>query len=198
MDEIVTSEVPTTWPRARGSGFFWSIIPATVDALPHAKVGAILGLLEQVRDVGGKEDVYRVAQHLRLDLDDLAPITEAAQLLSFVKVTKGEIELTATAVNLLVGGDDHRKKRFREQVLKQAVIQEVLATLKAKRKHRMGRENLMAKMGAHFSPGEAERQVGTAINWGRYAELFDCDQGTDELYLREAKQAAVAARGKRR
>ncbi len=176
-----------------------------MDPLPDAKIGSILGLLEQLRDVGGKEDVYRVAQHLRLDLDDLGPITEAAELLSFVKVKKGEIELTATAVNLLVGDDAHRKKRFREQILKLAVVQEVLATLKAKRKHRMGRESFVAKLGTHFSPGEAERQLATAINWGRYAELLDCDQRTDEVFLRGAKQAppsarqaAVAARGRRR
>ncbi len=203
--KIPGSEVPKPWDGAQGSRFFWSIIAGTVDALPDAKIGAIFGLLEQVRDVGGKEDVYKVAQRLRLDLDDLTPVTEAAELLLFVKVEKGNIELTATAVNLLVGDDHHRKKRFREQILKLPVIQQVLATLKSKRKHRMGRETLMAKLGAHFSPGEAERQVATAINWGRYAELLDCDQGKDEIYLRQAKQAppsagraASVARGKRR
>jgi len=186
--------------RGPGTGdkVFWSIIAATVDLLPHAKIGTILGLLEQVRDVGGKENVYKVAQRLRLDLDDLAPITEAAELLSFIKVEKGDIELTATAVNLLVGDDNHRKKRFREQILKLPVIQEVMATLRSKRKRRMGRERFLTKLQAHFSPGEAERQTATAINWGRYAGLFDWDQGKDELYLRVAKPAAVAARGKRR
>ena len=186
--------------RGPGTGdkVFWSIIAATVDLLPHAKIGTILGLLEQVRDVGGKENVYKVAQRLRLDLDDLAPITEAAELLSFIKVEKGDIELTATAVNLLVGDDNHRKKRFREQILKLPVIQEIMATLRSKRKRRMGRERFLTKLHAHFSPGEAERQTATAINWGRYAGLFDWDQGKDELYLREAKPAAVAARGKRR
>ena len=186
--------------RGPGTGdkVFWSIIAATVDLLPHAKIGTILGLLEQVRDVGGKENVYKVAQRLRLDLDDLAPITEAAELLSFIKVEKGDIELTATAVNLLVGDDNHRKKRFREQILKLPVIQEIMATLRSKRKRRMGRERFLTKLQAHFSPGEAERQTATAINWGRYAGLFDWDQGKDELYLRVAKPAAVAARGKRR
>lgn len=169
-----------------------------MDALPNAKTGTIFGLLEQVRDAGGREDVYRVAQRLRLDLDDLSPVTDAAKLLSLVKVEKGGIELTATAVNLLVGDDEHRKKRFREQILKLPVIQEVLSKLRAKRTRRLGRENLVAKFQAHFTPGEAERQVATAINWGRYAELFDCDPKKDELFLRSSAPAATSRRSRRR
>jgi hypothetical protein len=30
---------------------------------------------------------------------------------------------------------------------------------------------------------DAETQLNTAINWGRYAEVFAFDDDTDELYL---------------
>jgi NitT/TauT family transport system ATP-binding protein len=33
----------------------------------------------------------------------------------------------------------------------------------------------------HFSDDEARRQLDTAIQWGRYAELFDYDSVTERL-----------------
>ena len=35
----------------------------------------------------------------------------------------------------------------------------------------------------HFSPVEAERQLGTALDWARYGELFDYDPDTEEFVL---------------
>ncbi|MCY0865777.1 MAG: AAA-associated domain-containing protein [Sulfobacillus sp.] len=40
-------------------------------------------------------------------------------------------------------------------------------------------------MEEHFSPKEAERQLMTAINWGRFAELFQYDTDTELLFLEE-------------
>ena len=37
----------------------------------------------------------------------------------------------------------------------------------------------------HFSDDEARRQLETAIQWGRYAELFDYDAASGKLTLTE-------------
>ena len=62
--------------------------------LPHARRGAIAGLLEVLNDRGGKEDLFRIAEELRLEVDDLLPIVEAAVLLDFAKSERGDVELT--------------------------------------------------------------------------------------------------------
>ena len=62
--------------------------------LPHARPGSIAGLVELLNDCGGKEDLYRVAGELVMDVDDLLPIVEAAGLLGFVKAEHGDIEIT--------------------------------------------------------------------------------------------------------
>jgi NitT/TauT family transport system ATP-binding protein len=38
----------------------------------------------------------------------------------------------------------------------------------------------------HFSQDESQRQLETAIQWGRYAEIFDYDAATGKLTLTEA------------
>ena len=62
--------------------------------LPHARPGGIAGLLELLNDRGGKEDLYRVAEELRMEVDDLLPIVEGATLLSFAKSDRGDVEIT--------------------------------------------------------------------------------------------------------
>src|ERR1017187_5775230 len=67
---------------------------AAYPMLPHARPGGISGLLELLNDRGGNDDLYRVADELLLDVNDLLPIIEAAALLDFARTTKGDVEIT--------------------------------------------------------------------------------------------------------
>ncbi len=62
--------------------------------LPHARPGGIAGLLEILLDHNGKDDIYRLADDLAFEIDDLLPIVDAAQLLGFLKVTEGDAAIT--------------------------------------------------------------------------------------------------------
>jgi NitT/TauT family transport system ATP-binding protein len=42
---------------------------------------------------------------------------------------------------------------------------------------------------AHFSPQEAMRQLQTAIDWGRYAELYSYDEPGGEIFLESEDKA---------
>ena len=44
--------------------------------LPHARPGGIAGLLEILLDHNGKDDIYRLADDLAFEIDDLLPIVE--------------------------------------------------------------------------------------------------------------------------
>jgi len=35
----------------------------------------------------------------------------------------------------------------------------------------------------HFSEYEVEKTMDLIIDWGRYAELFNCDHDSEELYI---------------
>jgi NitT/TauT family transport system ATP-binding protein len=37
----------------------------------------------------------------------------------------------------------------------------------------------------HFPEEEAQRQIETALNWGRYGEIFTYDSESDRLLLHE-------------
>ena len=52
----------------------------------------------------------------------------------------------------------------------------------AKRDHAIGEEFFRDILDEHFSADEVERQFETALNWGRYAEIFDYDSETERLF----------------
>ncbi len=66
--------------------------------LPHARPGGIAGLMELLHDRGGRDDVYRLAEPLAMDVDDLLPIIEAATMLGFATLKEGDVEVTPEGV----------------------------------------------------------------------------------------------------
>src|SRR5271168_1312688 len=62
--------------------------------LPHARTAGVSGLLEILNDGGGHDDLYRLAEKLAMDVDDLLPIIEAATILGFATLIEGDVQIT--------------------------------------------------------------------------------------------------------
>ena len=150
--------------------------------LPHAAIGMVLGLLELLREKpGGREDLYKLGQPLGYELDDLLPVTEAAKRLALVTVEAGDIHLTEAGRSLALGDEPERKDALRHALRRLQVIDEICGRLSASGIGRVPRARLLEWLQEHFSPGESERQLQTALDWGRYGELFDYDADAEEF-----------------
>ena len=152
--------------------------------LPHARPGSIAGLAELLNDRGGKEGLYRIAEELLMDVDDLLPIVEAASLLSFVNSERGNIELTASGKAFAEADIATRKKLFREAALAHVtLLQQMNSALASKSDHTMPMELFRDTLDEHFSDDDVQRQIETALNWGRYGDIFTYDSESDRLSL---------------
>jgi NitT/TauT family transport system ATP-binding protein len=158
----------------------------TYRMLPHARPGSIAGLIELVNDRGGKEDLYKIADELQMDVDDILPIVEASTLLSFVRSDRGDIELTASGKAFAEADISARKEIFREAALSHVtLLQQMTSSLERKSSHTMPLELFRDILQEHFSEDEAGRQIDTALNWGRYGEIFTYDSESDRLLLHQ-------------
>jgi len=152
--------------------------------LPHARPGGIAGLLELLNDRGGKDDLYRVADELSLDVNDLLPITEAATLLGFARTEKGDVEITGRGREFALADIPTRKTLFRGAALAHAtLLQQIRNSLASKSDGAMPLEFFRDILDEHFPEEETQRQIETALNWGRYGELFSYDSASDRLFL---------------
>lgn len=156
--------------------------------LPHTGISAIFGLLEMLDDLGDEEDVYKLGQSLNYELDDMLPVLEAAELLGFVRIIEGDIAMTFQGKKLVEEDVDGRKEMLRGRLKEHPVFKEIMAAIRSDRDHHISRNSLLEMFEAQFSPEESERQLRTAIDWGRYAELIGYNAETEEMYLDESQE----------
>jgi NitT/TauT family transport system ATP-binding protein len=160
---------------------------APYQMLPHARPGGIAGLLELLNDRGGKEDLYHVAEELLMEVDDLLPIVEATTLLDFAHTDKGDVEITPAGKAFVEADIATQKDLFREAALAHStLLAQIASGLKTKSDGAMPLEFFRDILEEHFPEVEVQRQLDTALNWGRYAEIFAYDSESDRLMLHPA------------
>jgi NitT/TauT family transport system ATP-binding protein len=157
--------------------------------LPHARPGAISGLLEIVEDYGGVDDVAVISDRLRIEADDLLPILDAAVLLGFAEVREGDVILTETGRAFAEGEVEESKRIFRTQVLDRApLVRTMYEALLASRGGQVGQDFFLDILDENYSEEEARSQFDTAVHWARYAGLFEYDADEETLRLHEIEQ----------
>ncbi|ADW68398.1 ABC transporter ATP-binding protein [Granulicella tundricola] len=148
----------------------------TYQMLPHARPGGIAGLLEILIDHEGKDDIYKLADDLAFEIDDLLPIVDAAQLLGFLTVNEGDAAITPTGTEFANSEILRQKELFRTAAVDNVLLlRQIVRALETKSDGEVAEEFFHDVLDEQFSEEETLRQLETAISWGRYAELFDFD-----------------------
>jgi NitT/TauT family transport system ATP-binding protein len=171
-------------PRTYGPGV---AVRAKVIMLPHTRPGGMAGLLEILNDQGGRADLHRLADELSLEVDALLPTVDTAVLLGLLRVEEGDAVITPEGKTFAQADIQTRKAIFRKTALANVpLLRQMEQALKAKTDRTLSDEFFRDLLDEHFSEDEARRQLETAIQWGRYAEIFDYDAATGKLTLTEA------------
>ncbi len=161
--------------------------------LPHARPGGVAGLLELLLDKGGRDDIYRLAEDLAFEIDDLLPIVDAAQVLGFLTVEEGDAAITPTGTEFANSEILRQKELFRDAAVKGVLLlRQIRRALETKSDHTVPEEFFLDLLDEQFSEEETQKQMETAIAWGRYAEIFDFDAGRRRFVLPDAQEEAVA------
>jgi NitT/TauT family transport system ATP-binding protein len=166
------------------------------EMLPHARPGGIAGLLELVidltaKDQSGRADIYRLADELAFEIDDLLPIVDAAVLLGFLRVEEGDAVITPAGREYAESEILKQKEVFRQAATEHVLLlRQITRALDNKSDHTVPEEFFLDMLDEQFSEEETQRQLETAINWGRYAELFDFDAARRRFILPETEETA--------
>ena len=158
--------------------------PGRTRGLPQITINDLAGLLENLADSpGNRDDLYRLADELSVDTDHLLRLTEASELLGFATVAQGDIALTPLGETFADASILARKEIFAARMRRLPFTRWVLTMLNAADKHRLQREVLKTALELEFPPDQADRQLETMVNWGRYTELLSYDDDDDVFYL---------------
>jgi NitT/TauT family transport system ATP-binding protein len=172
---------------AAGSPANGSAVKKPYVMLPHTRPGGLAGLLEILVDQGGHADLHVLADELGLEVDALLPSVDTAVLLGLLKLEEGDAIITPEGEGFAKGDIQERKAIFRKAALGNvSLLRQMEQALKAKSNRQLSAEFFEDLLDEHFSEDEARRQLETAIQWGRYAELFDYDAASGKLTLTES------------
>ncbi len=185
--EDIATLLPTHAPKAQSG----TLTPPTARAfqvLPHVAISDVTGLVELVHARGDREDLYHLGRHLQLELDELLPLVDAADLLDLADAQEGDLVLTQQGTRFAEAGVLEEKQIFRTQVLARVgILRQIVQMLQNTPGHVLLEENVLSILEEHFGEEEAQAQLETAINWGRYAELFTFQEERGIFRLEEAE-----------
>ena len=152
--------------------------------LPDASVGGLAGLLEIVAADGGRADLPELAEKLSFEVDDLVPLLDAAVMLRFAHVRDADIELTEQGRSFVLGDIDSTKLLFADHARRYApLVRTITGSLASTDNGTLRDAFFLDLLRRGFTPEEARHQLDVAIDWGRYAELFDYDTDSGQLRL---------------
>jgi NitT/TauT family transport system ATP-binding protein len=157
--------------------------------LPDVSPGGLSGLLEILAARGGRDGLAELADDLSFEVDDLLPLTDAAVLLGLATIEGSDIAITSDGKELAAADILTTKQLYARHAARHApLVRAITQALAATEDHTLREGFFLDVLRRGFSPQEARHQLETAIDWGRYAELYDYDRDEQELTLEPGAQ----------
>lgn len=143
---------------------------------PKCNPTEMMGLLVLLNSHKGSEDVALLADDLDLEIDEIFPALEFAEVLQLVKVADGRVTFTDLGKKLVGGSIRDRKAIIRDQLRKTTLFKTLLRALENAPEHSLSDEELGQIVSLTTTP--SDEVVQNIVNWGRYADLlrYDADE----------------------
>ena len=155
--------------------------------LPHTTVAKIVGLLKVLDEHAGREDIYKLAKELHYELGELMEVIKAGEMLGFVHTPGGDAVLEDLGKTILKSKVNTKKKLFRDQLKKVALMTRLIQMLYRAEDHRLDKEAVLEELSRLLPHEDPEKTFETLVNWSRYGELFGYTRGSQQLYLDHAE-----------
>ncbi|MGH8150195.1 MAG: nitrate/sulfonate/bicarbonate ABC transporter ATP-binding protein, partial [Steroidobacteraceae bacterium] len=141
--------------------------------LPKVGTNFLSGLIETVAapPFNGTADLPKIASDLQMEIDELFPVAEAAQMMRFAEVEGGDIKLTDVGLAFANASLDERKRIFSRQLLTFVPLAgHIRRVLDERPTHGARKSRFFDELEDYMDEPRAEQTLRTIIGWGRYAE----------------------------
>jgi len=179
LHEIITgSEMPDVAATPTPPG------DATIEPLPDASPGEIIGLLEYLDARGGADDLFRIVTDMHKEFGRVITVVKAAEILDLVDTPKRTVALEPDGRRLLLAAPGERSAIWREQLLKLRIFRDLVDVLDRQPNHEVDRDFVLETL-ALALPGENyERMFETLSTWAQVGDLFEYDDQREHLIRR--------------
>lgn len=149
-------------------------------------MGGLAGLVQILYAHNGRTDLPDLAGELSFEVDDLLPLVDAARMLQLLDVDRALASLTLAGRAWCTADIQRSKEVFAALALAHAPLVRTIGRALQNSNDRTLRDDFFRDLlRGGYGDEAAEKQLGIAIDWGRYGELFDYDANSGELILSE-------------
>jgi NitT/TauT family transport system ATP-binding protein len=151
--------------------------------LPEGHLNWVFGLLEVLKNHGGREDGYKIARDLNFKFDDLLRVMKIAEILNFVTTPDGDVVLEPLGERFIESDVNQRKHLIGEQLRRHGLFNYFIRLLRAQPDHSLSKEVVLEHLAILLPNEKPEKMFATMVNWGRFAQLFGYSKDDDSFYL---------------
>lgn len=161
---------------------------------PKCSPTEMLGLLVLLENHHGSEDVALLADDLDLEIDEIFPSLEYAEILELVKVSDGRATFTDLGKRLVAATIRGRKSILRDQLRKTTLFKMLVRALESAPERELSDRDLAHIISLTTTP--SEEVIQNIVNWGRYADLFRYDADSRRLIAVRASPGSRSGPGR--
>ena len=145
--------------------------------IPNVEPMAMKGLMEKLIDnpYNGHANLPKIASSLNLSTDHLFPLIIGLQLMKFVELSEGDINITASGRVYLEGNNDERKEIFGRHLIQYIPLAGYIRRLIRETEKPISSKKLLDELRKDINEEIARNTIQGIIKWGVYGELFTYD-----------------------
>ena len=160
---------------------------------PKCSPSELSGLVVLLDQHKGNEDVARLADDLDLEIDEILPAVEFAELLGLIQVSDGRASMTPVGTSYVRASIRARKTILRDQLKTTVLFRTIVRALDSSPDHYLTDSQLNDLVA--FTNAPADDYVQNIINWGRYTELFRYDSNQHVVIPVKARTGKAGGAG---
>jgi NitT/TauT family transport system ATP-binding protein len=156
--------------------------------LPEVEIGSLAAMVEHLAELDKpRHDIYLLEEELGIESSTLLAMTDAAELLGFASIAKGDIELTPLGQTFADATILARKEIFASRARRVPLMRWMLTMLRSTGNGQLKVNVFQTALSLEFPPEEAQTQIDVLISWGRYGELISYDDDSETITLEGRK-----------
>ncbi|MGO4390831.1 nitrate/sulfonate/bicarbonate ABC transporter ATP-binding protein [Variovorax sp. M-6] len=153
------------------------------DRLPDADIGRMEALLEMLVE-DGRADLPQLAEEAELTDHELLPLAQALSMLGFAQLADADLHLSELGRHYVAGAHTLRQQLLGQQLLAHVPLAaHIRHSLEQAPAGELPQEPFLDLLEESLDRATAERVLRTAIEWGRYGEVFEFDLRTGLIHL---------------
>ena len=157
---------------------------ARLPLLPEVSADDLTGFIRYLAGIGGRNSLETLELDLQMDPEAVMELVEGGDQLGLVDIQDQDVFLTPGGLEFARLSADEARHVFRVRAAGQIpLLKRVLQRLRVQPDQTLDAEEVVRELEVRLTADEARRQFETAIDWGRYAELFSYDDTRGELRL---------------